>query len=1323
MNTLRRLLPLCAMLWVTALWAASTPSVPTVTIAQTPLFGQSQNIHPNLMMTLSVEFPTTGTAYRGPLNSKNVDTSYNYNTTYLGYFNAAKCYTYDSTNGYFVSSGNASGNGGHECSSAFSGNFMNWAASSSIDELRMAMTGGDRVVDTATQTVLQRAVLRSDFFRSNSYFPVKSVTAVNNVSSAPSAVTPFSYSAIYIASCGNHIFFSDADDSSGNCGSPGKYADVYKNGKLTERRSFRVQIQVCDSSEATTRTDLCYNYGSNYKPVGQMQRNADRVRFAAFGYLNDGTNDTSKTPNERYGGVLRAPMKYVGTTAVDSNLRTIANTAMEWDPATGVFYRNPLNRTEGISGVINYLNQFGRTSTQLSGKAMGDLGGPTDNPLGNYKTYDPISELFYESIRYLQFHKDGPTPQAISGLPNTTYADNFPVYTTWDADPMLNSCQRNYVVTIGDINTHEDHYIPGNVDTSHGDPARGVDSYSGFDVRAWTNKVGALETNTPAAGNANPLPSSFTNLGDILHPTSNWSTYYIAGVAYWAHTSAFRPDMPSARVTTFGIDVNEAGNGTVGATQRQSQIFLAAKYGGFKDDKIDGGNADGNPFKAAGQGGTTVTNNTEWEAAPTGSNVPSNWFLASQPQAMIDAIKKIFVQITSSAGTLSGIALTSNRIVQNGFVYTPGFDQKWNGQLSAYAISKSADGTAVTIAQTRTWEAGNRLASKSPSTRSIFTFNSTGGTGVPFQFTGNGISSAQQALLNLNPDSGLNDGNGQIRLNYLRGDRTQESNGQGGGGPFRARTTVFGDIIGSGPVFVGDPAATRTDSGYSSFLTTYTGRTPMVYVGANDGMLHGFNANTGDEVFAYVPNAIFSALAQLTSPSYSHRPYVDATPLVAEAQVNGAWKSVLAGGFGGGAQGIYALDVTDPDGGKSGTAFSGANVLWEFTDKDDADMGNVMGPPIVAKLQTGMDTNGNPVYKWFVVVGNGLNSNQTDGYSNGNAPAALFLLSLDKTAGTAWTLNSNYFKIVTPAPATVPPYVTANGLSTPASVGAPNGRVTSFYAGDLQGNLWKFNVAGTPSTWNGNATAGALPAFGGTPGKPMFVATDSQGRRQPITVQPQVVYAPGGYMVLFGTGKYYELSDTSSTVSQTNSFYGIYDGGGTNYVPDRSKLNAVTMRASADGKSYTFNSSAYAPGYAAPRKPGWVLDFLDSTERQVTSVVAQDGIVYFNSLYTGTDSCGTSGGSRSYALGALTGMPGNGVSGYLSSIGLLGAPSVIVINVTNANRSAVGGIVETKTTQVISFGASGTASVGANGQSGNSTNSNIRKARAGWREIRNFTLN
>lgn len=1252
--------------------ATEQSSLATVKIAQAPLYGRNQNIHPNLLLTLSVEFPTVGAAYRSG--------TYSPASEYIGYFNPLKCYNYSgggTSNGYFVIAGDAN-TADHTCAGQFSGNFMNWATASAIDMLRYALTGGDRVVDTATQTILQRAVLQDSFFNSSSYFPRKTYDKA-------SSVTPFTSRTLYITSCGNKVFFGDSTESGASCSSPGKY----KN-----QGTYLVRVQVCDASEAKSRTDLCKLYRTGYKPAGEMQRNADKVRFGAFGYLND-------SASTRYGGVLRAPLKYVGPNTVDSNFNQASNLRREWDD-DGVFIQNPESASENISGVINYLNQFGRS--------------------GAYKSLDPVGELYYESIRYLQGRQ--PTPEAIDNA--SAYKDGFPVYTQW-TDPILASCQKNYVLAIADINTHWDRYIPGNTRTTYlsggkqvsaNDSARPADAISkyskySFDVTTWTQAVADLES-LGTSGNSRP-DTSLANLAGADTGSSGHGTYYMAGVAYWAHTYGFRPDMPELRVTTFSIDVNENGDGSVGDEQRRSQMYLAAKYGGFDDQ-----NGDGNPFRTKGASGTTVTSNAEWESSG-GSNVPANWFLAGQPAAMIASIKKVFAQIVNAAGTLSGVALTSSQVASDTLLFTPGFDQRWNGRLSALAVTNDPN-TGVQISNTETWEAGKVLTARTAA-RNLLTWVPSGtadnagtGAGAGATFEWKSLNAAQKAALKIAPTE--TDTVAQSRLSYLRGERSQEQ-ATGSTGTMRLRDSLLGDIVNSGPVYMAAPSGTIAESDYTAFYKAHSQRTAAVYIGANDGMLHAFNAANGSELFAYVPNAVFANLAQLTTPSYIHRPYVDATPAVAEARVGNAWQTVLVSGMGGGAQGLFALNVSDP------ASVGTGNVLWEFTDKDDADMGNVMSPPQIVKLFAGKDSDNKPVYKWFAMTGNGLNANDADGASNPAAPSVLFIVALDRPAGTPWQLGVNYWKISMAADATAS---IANGLSSPALVRLTDGQTVAAYAGDLQGRLWKFILNGGPSTWN---AAGALPYYGGgNYGRPLFQARDASGKPQPITVQPKWVYAPGGYMVVFGTGKYLEPADTITTGTLTrNTMYGIYDAGGSQSIADRSMLNSVTLTRNSKG-AYEYSSRSYSLGSKTGQKAGWYFDFPGNGERQVTALVPAYGKIWFNSLMTGDDLCGAASNSGRYQINALTGMPATGTStGDLSTFGILGAPVLIQTRTTvDPQRNAVGQITTLKFIDVFSFGASGGGrSAGASLSSRPLVSGNTATdgghpttGRLGWREIRNF---
>lgn len=1285
-----------------------------VKIANDPLFSGRSNVHPNMLLSLSVEFPTVGIAYRGDGGT------YNRIAEYVGYFNPLKCYLYNGGNrnlsdtGYFHIHKSATATT-HECGGdSFSGNFMNWAASSAIDMLRYALTGGDRVIDMPGSTVLQRAYLqdseKGNFYAHATYFPRRKVVAGGNVS-APNQVTPFNTDTLYIVSCRNRILFSDS--SSGIVGNKeadskeaGKYCGFTYDGNGTPPKEavdkrlgeYLVRVKVCDSNEGPERKDLCEKIGSGYKPVGAIHRKSEKLRVAAMGYLLD---DAEK----RYGGVLRAPMKYVGSKKLDApDFVASANDKPEWNAETGVFYTNPedpANRDSLVtrSGVINYLNKFGSD--------------------GNYKTYDPVGELYYEGIRYLQ--GKAPTADAISGMTNAMKG-GFPVLDSW-TDPVVASCQRNYIVAIADVNTHWDRYIPGNNRTTYGagndayDSSRPADvAVSGktpaFDIRTWTGKVGEMEVD---ASGAYTNPSKNTDLSDLQSKdtgSSGHGTYYMAGMAYWANTNDIRLDKPT-RVKTFTIDVDEGGNGLIddnirSLKPRNSQLYLAAKYGGF-DDR----NNDGNPFITfASDGKSVLTGSTaEWD---NGNGIPANYFLASQPKEMIRSIRKVFDSIGASSGTIAGVSVSTTKISSDGaYVYQPGFDSsKWSGSLSKLALNTSGD--TVEISKVPEWDAGLLLtgtaesaAAPAPDARNLYTVaSSTDGNLSTIEFRWEKLNDAQKALLDRSPTDNTADGLGEKRVKYLRGDRSLEV--AQSGGVFRIRERVLGDIVNSNPVYVGAPSQRVQGSGYQAFYEEHKKRVEAVYVGANDGMLHAFRADNGIELFAYVPSPMMPNLAHLTSPDYAHQPFVDGTISVNEALVNGQWKTILVSGLGGGGQGVFGLDVTNP-----ATFGKSAGALFEFTDRDDPDMGNLMGAPLIAKFRTKASGDSSE-YKYFVVVSSGLNNYKDDGYRedgkpkfNSDASAVLFLLSLDKAVSEKWNEGVNYYKFRLPAKDPSIP----NGLNTPALVVGASGAVRYAYAGDLQGNLWRFNF---------NGDAGWTDAVSSA--NPLFTATDVKGVRQPITVQPKVVYAPGGgYVVLFGTGKFLEDADAAAGKFSPQSFYGIYDPLDSKYgVTNRSELESRTLAASGDG--FTISGSAVSYGKESKDKKGWYFDFHNAEktgERLVTNPLVANGMLFFNSLIPGADPCST-GSGRSYVLNTLGGLPvGAKVTGALSTVGMLSSPVPLETGASVGDRNAVGRRAVKKKYTVFNFGTGGikgtAASAGAEG--GEVT---LPAGRFSWREILNW---
>jgi type IV pilus assembly protein PilY1 len=240
----------------------------------------------------------------------------------------------------------------------------------------------------------------------------------------------------------------------------------------------------------------------------------------------------------------------------------------------------------------------------------------------------------------------------------------------------------------------------------------------------------------------------------------------------------------------------------------------------------------------------------------------------------------------------------------------------------------------------------------------------------------------------------------------------------------------------------------------------------MIYVGANDGMLHAFRADTGDansgkEIFAYVPAAVYDNLSKLTAPSYVHKPFVDGSLSAGDAYVGGTWKTVLLGGLGGGGKAIFALDITNP------TAMGVSQVMWEF--EDAADLGYTVGQAQIALLNNGV---------WAAVFANGYNSTSDRAY--------LYLVNLQTGA------------LIKKIPAGVG---TSNGLSTHVLYDSNGDQtVDAVYAGDLQGNMWKFDLTGSNVTAWGVANAGV----------PLFTARNASNEVQPITSQPRIGAHPNG---------------------------------------------------------------------------------------------------------------------------------------------------------------------------------------------------------------------
>ena len=602
----------------------------------------------------------------------------------------------------------------------------------------------------------------------------------------------------------------------------------------------------------------------------------------------------------------------------------------------------------------------------------------------------------------------------------------------------------------------------------------------------------------------------------------------------------------------------------------------------------------------------------------------------------------------------------------------------WNGAGGAFVIHTGAgpasvrrhgltiapDGGAV-IGAEPAWDAARLPPFEA---RNIYTF--AGQATLPFAWA----SLPPELRIVLDAD-----GQGEARVAYLRGERRREL-GQPQG-LFRKRESVLGDIGRSVPLIVGAPAPSIMGDGHDAFRAQATGRSMAVYVGAHDGMLHAFAAANGAELFAYVPRALIAALAGSSDPGSQAHAYADGSAGQGDALLGGRWRTVLASGMGRGARGVFALDITDP------SAFArGMGALWEFTEKDDGGIGHVSAPPQVARLRTGANAR-TAAYRFVALVSSGINSQAQDGKS------ALFLLALDKPAAQRWQAGANYDRIpIHGANPGLP-----NALSAPGLVTFDDGSARLAYAGDLQGNLWRFDLAAKRA-------------------QRVFTARDASGNPQPIVHAPAVVFAPGGgYLVLFGTGKLIERADFLPAAYAPQSLYAIHDrlDGPGAPLATRAQLEARTLSGSA---SHTVSGEAI--DYFAPAaKRGWYIDFPSTRtdgERLAGSPAVMGGTVIFNSVLPGAGPCAPAT-SRSYVLDALSGLAGasrDQATGQLVPSASLLPPLLLEVGAATGVRDATGGAIATRSYALITPGAAGATP--------RKVEVHFLAKRLGWREVVNW---
>lgn len=603
-------------------------------------------------------------------------------------------------------------------------------------------------------------------------------------------------------------------------------------------------------------------------------------------------------------------------------------------------------------------------------------------------------------------------------------------------------------------------------------------------------------------------------------------------------------------------------------------------------------------------------------------NTRGKFLNARTPKEISDAIRTVLISVQDASIPAGRDATSGARVSSDTFFVIPSFGTRnngtdWPGSLVAYRIQSNGTLGSLLWATNANdaGDAGDKLPAHTnrnlfvtttpgvASVRQTRAFSATNlGSSDTERYTKLGLSAADVASYpGMTPSRAVD---------YLRGDQSQEqvtdSSGVITSGSLRSRSSRLGDIVNSTPVIF----TKQENFGYSALPgsagTTYTtfvnnrrngSQQPVVYVGANDGFLHAFSGANGQELFGFMPNGALGTIGRLLNPKYQHQYFVDGPISVSDAQLGGSWGTALVGSTGAGSRSLFALNVSSP-----GSVGAG-QVMWELSGTSNPDLGNVLGKALIVPV------NGGNGPQWVVLVGNGYNSTY-------GKPA---LLVLDLATGQ--TL------------ATLRPQVTgtdANGLGNIVAIADANGYATTVYGGDLAGNVWKFNLAGsTASGWN--------VALGGNP---LFQARDANNVPQPISGGFDVARGPNnGLYVFFGTGRYFAVGDNQvSSATQVQSLYGILDTGTA--VSGRGALAARRILSESTTSPKTRALEQGTVNYITQR--GWYVDLQVQNgavkgERFIGFPRVEGGQVYFAAFEPIGDACTPGGVNWLYGLDALTG--------------------------------------------------------------------------------------
>ncbi|WP_207882345.1 pilus assembly protein [Pseudomonas sp. 30_B] len=1264
--------------------------------AQTPLF-VSPSMPPLNLLVVGLDQKLFLPAYDAASDASGYDPA----TDHYGYFDSGKCYRYASGEQVFVPVAFTADKVCRNSAGRWSGDFLNYLTTSRADTLRKVLYGGYRATDSEDETVLERS-----FVPEGALAWGKEYTGTTDAGFDLADYTPFSapHGANRTLFANSRVLVNGATYLSVLPDVAnlhvwdwlGRGPALGEQGQNITPIDFAVRVRVCVPGLLEGN---CKQYPSkHYKPTGLLQEYGedDQMYFGLM--MGSGTRDLPGGVLHKaigsFAGEVDAPTGIFGVKGKDGahtkqailssldGLRTLCGTANCSGSA------NPLG---GI--MLDGLRYFSGAASPASADHPAQWSDPYRSELA-HRCSPPLLTLVSDASpshdSQLPGSPFGSLGQASGSLAALDVSASGKIL--WDHETG-GATQR---VAIGEVSSSATDSAPtakpasgfGSLRGLPEEPAR-EGTYNAASVAYYGNlhpitttglpvTTFAIALSAPSPGLRIPVGNSTVTLipfGKVVVPGASsvpalvsaffaQSMHNLPGQKQSAQVNGGRPEVAfrvafeddavvlyNARVNadnTLSVTLNvERGStgralhlGYTLAGTSQDGIYLDVSAGDVLSDPLDTPSGRwagecrplGSSCPALQASGPTRTfipdrqkqvtplQNPLWYAAKWGGfdasrsslpvdgewdshkpGTPDSYFQAADAAQLKAQMSLALSPILHGHAAITAPIVSQQERGEGGFeLYSTQLDVgTWGGDL----LKRVVPGAGSSGTPRLEWKASERLPRWSE--RRILMATASG-NGLQ-DFTFEHLAGRRFA------GAGLQDQLDTSRVNFLKGDVRHEE-------LYRQRTSLIGDIVNSAPVLgskaallVGVAEALDGGSGdYRAFASAQAGRDDQVYVGANDGMLHAFNTKSGVETFAYVPTPVIPNLHMLTDRRYAsepghHRYYVDGSPAVSDVYFGGAWHRVLVGTLGAGGRGVFALDITDPD---------AVSLLWEFTAQDDPELGYTLSAPVIARLHSG---------QWAVLLGNG--------YGGRDGKASLLLLDVATGHLLARLTTSESG---------------ANGLSAVSAADVNGDGIADYaYAGDLRGNLWRFDLidAGAGDTLSATSVVSAARFAVSFDNTPLYRATVSASdpTAQAITAAPAFMKHPSGkgLMVYFGTGRYFTAGDKVSSTLQ--SVYGIWDqqtdGGAAKTTRPLTRTDLLTQ--TLDTRSPVGSRRASQKPIDWTRDSGWVLDLQVGNrllgERVITAPKVRGNLLQVVTVTPNADPCSPGLEGNLLALGANTG--------------------------------------------------------------------------------------